>query len=407
MISGIMLRRSLLALAPSVLLAGTRRPWQEVEQILSRGDFKGKLSIDDLPTPALVVDLDALDANIAKMAAHCKAKNRALRPHGKTHKCPEIAKRLIASGAVGACAAKLSEAEAFARGGVEGLLVTGAVIGQHKIERAVRLARLKPDTMFCVDNAQNVADLNAAAKEAKLSLNLAVDLYVGNRTGIHTGAPALGLAQAITKASNAKFAGLQAYAGHASHKSGFEARRELSRTVMQTAVETRRMLEADGIPCPLLTGGSTGTYNIDSEIDGVTELQPGSFVFMDLDYSRIGGQEGAVYRDFQQSLTVLTTVVSKPSDAEAVVDGGLKAFSTDKPFKPEAKGIEGLVFSWGGDEHGKLDVTKASRPVNLGDRIEFVIPHCDPTVNLYDRIYGVRGQQVESSWQIAARGMSQ
>lgn len=177
---------------------------------------------------------------------------------------------------------------------------------------------------------------------------------------------------------------------------------------MLPAVETRRLLEKSGIECNLLTGGSTGTYNIDSDIDGITELQPGSFVFMDVDYNRIGGQDGnAVYRDFKNSLTVLTTVVSKPSDNEAVVDGGLKAFSTDKPFTPEPKGIEGVVFSWGGDEHGKLNLAKASRALNVGDRIEFVIPHCDPTVNLYDRIYGVRGKQVELSWLIAARGMSQ
>ena len=402
-----MLRRTFVAIAPAVLHAGTRRSWREVERMLDRGDIKGRLSVDDLPTPALLVDLDALDSNIAKMAAHCKAKNRALRPHGKTHKCPEIALRLMSAGAVGACAAKLSEAEAFARGGVRGLLVTTAVIGPQKIERAVRLAKQRPDTMFCVDNAQNVADLDDAARAAGLRLNLAIDLYVGGRTGIPTGQAAANLAQAIAPRKNVKFAGLQAYAGHASHKSGFEARTELSRAAMTPAVETRRLIQKSGIECPLLTGGSTGTYNIDSEIDGITELQPGSFLFMDVDYNRIGGQDGPVYRDFKNSLTVLTTVVSKPSDNEAVVDGGLKAFSTDKPFTPEAKGIEGLAFSWGGDEHGKLNLAKASRQLNVGDRVEFVIPHCDPTVNLYERIYGVRGQQVELSWLIAARGMSQ
>ncbi len=402
-----MLRRTLCALAPAVLLPGAVRPWREVERLLESGNFQGRLSVDDLPTPALLIDLDALDANIAKMAAHCQAKGRALRPHGKTHKCPDIARRLIRAGAVGACAAKLSEAEAFARHGIGGLLVTTAIIGPHKIERAIGLARLKPDTIFCVDDPRNAADLNDAARAARLRLNLAIDLYVGNRTGIPAGQPALALAQSISKLPNVRLAGLQAYAGHASHRNGFEARRALSRTVMQTAVDTRRLLETQGIPCPLLTGGSTGTYNIDSDIDGVTELQPGSYLFMDVDYARIGGSDGPVYRDFRHSLTVLTTVVSKPSGKEDVVDGGLKAFSTDKPFPPEARGIDGLVFSWGGDEHGKLNLTGASKPLNLGDRVEFVIPHCDPTVNLYDRLYGVRGRQVELSWKIAARGMSQ
>lgn len=402
-----MLRRTILTMAPALAHAGTRRSWREVERMLDRGDIKGRLSVDDLPTPALLVDLDALDANIAKMTAHAKAKNRSLRPHGKTHKCPEIALRLMSAGAVGACAAKLSEAEAFARGGVRGLLVTTAVVGPHKIERAVRLAKQRPDTMFCVDNAQNVADLDEAARAAGLKLNLAIDLYVGGRTGIPTGQPAANLAQSIAQHKNVRFAGLQSYAGQASHKVGFEARTESSRAAMLPAVQTRRLIEKSGIECPLLTGASTGTYNIDSEIDGVTELQPGSFLFMDLDYNRIGGQDGPVYRDFQSSLTVLTTVVSKPSDNEAVVDGGLKAFSTDKPFGPVAKGIEGMTFAWGGDEHGKLNLANASKPVKLGDRIEFVVPHCDPTVNLYERIYGVRGQQVELSWLIAARGMSQ
>ncbi len=414
MIFGIMLRRTLLTFAPpllaagpSLLAAGTTRPWQEVERILESGNFQGRLSVDDLPTPALLVDLDALEANIAKMAAHCKSKGRALRPHGKTHKCPEIARRMVAAGAVGACAAKLSEAEVFAQGGIRGLLVTGAVIGQHKIERAIRLAAKQPDTAFCVDDARNVADLDSVAAAAKTRLNVAIDLYVGNRTGVGTGQPGLDLARVIARHKNLRLAGLQAYAGHASHRNGFEARREMSVQLMQSAVATKRMIEADGIPCPLVTGGSTGTYNIDSEVDGVTELQPGSFVFMDIDYARIGDQNGPVYRDFQFSLSVLTTVVSKPTKHGVVVDGGLKAFSTDKPFRPEPKGIEGSTFSWGGDEHGMLNLEKASKSLDIGDRVEFYVPHCDPTVNLYDRIYGVRGKQVETSWTIAARGKSQ
>jgi D-serine deaminase-like pyridoxal phosphate-dependent protein len=139
----------------------------------------------------------------------------------------------------------------------------------------------------------------------------------------------------------------------------------------------------------------------------MTELQPGSFIFMDLDYNRIGGQSGLVYRDFRNALSVLTTVVSKPSGDLAIVDGGLKAFSTDKPFVPEAKFLEGITYSWGGDEHGKLNLAEASAPVRVGDRIEFVIPHCDPSVNLYDCIYCLRGANVEAVWKIAARGMSQ
>jgi D-serine deaminase-like pyridoxal phosphate-dependent protein len=403
-------RRAFLAgavLAPNVLRGAKSRSWSEIEKILARGDVKGKLTRAEIPTPALLLDLPAFESNVAKMTEHARSSKRALRPHGKTHKCPEIAHALIRAGAIGACAAKLSEAEVFARHGVKGLLVTTAVIGRHKIERAIRLASAHRDTIFCVDNAQNVRDLNEAAGAARIRLNLAIDLMVGGRTGIRTGDPALGLAKSIASLPHVKLAGLQAYAGHASHKVGFDVRKAASIEAMTPAVETRRLLEKSGIECPLLTGASTGTYNIDSEIDGITELQPGSFVFMDIDYNRIGGRDSTVYRDFQNSLAVLTTVVSKPSDTDAVVDGGLKAFSTDKPFVPEARGIEGLTFAYGGDEHGKINLAKASAPVNIGDRIEFVIPHCDPSVNLYDRIFGVRGDSVECIWSIAARGMSQ
>jgi D-serine deaminase-like pyridoxal phosphate-dependent protein len=176
---------------------------------------------------------------------------------------------------------------------------------------------------------------------------------------------------------------------------------------MAKAVETRRMIEAAGMKCPLVTGGSTGTYNIDTQIDGMTEIQPGSFLFMDLDYNRIGGADGPVYRDFRNSLFVIATAISKPTDDAVIVDAGFKAFSTDRPFVPQCTTVEGLTYAWAGDEHGKVSLANASRPVNVGDRLEFVVPHCDPTVNLYDRIYGVRGDRVETEWRITARGMSQ
>lgn len=391
------------------------RKWQAVQNRIESGEIKGYLAMEDIPTPALMLDLDAFEANVSQMVAHCRSHKRTFRPHGKTHKCPEIANRLIQAGAVGCCAAKISEAEAFARGGARGLLVTTAVIGRYKIERAVALALQKPDTIFSVDDLQNVRDLDEAAKAARTRLNLAIDLFIGNRTGIPTGEKAVVLAQAISKMKNVRLAGLQAYAGHASHRMGFEERAAFSKQCVIPAVETRRAIEKAGIECSLLTGGSTGTYNIDVEIDGTTELQPGSFMFMDVDYSRIGGKSGAVYKDFRTSLTVLTTVVSQPSVNDVVTDGGLKAFSTDKPFPPEAirmwrngpQPFSGGTFAWGGDEHGKLNLAKASGPLRPGDKVEFVVPHCDPTVNLYDRLFVYRGTAPEAVWKIAARGASQ
>lgn len=397
-----------LAAAPAVLRGARGYSWTEIEKLIAKGDVKGKLTRTDLPTPALLLDLDGFEHNVNRMVTHAKSNNRTLRPHGKTHKCPEIARRLVQAGAVGACAAKLSEAEVFAKHGIRGLLITTAVVGPYKIERAVRLAKLAPDTMFCVDNAQNARDLNDAAGAARIRFHVAVDLWVGGRTGIPTGEPAAALVEALQGMPNLKFAGLQSYAGQASHVKGFEARKRVSQEWMGKAVETRRMVEKKGIACNLLTGGSTGTYNIDSAIDGVTELQPGSFMFMDVDYNLIGGADGnEFYGDFKNSLTVYTTVVSKPNDALAIVDGGLKAFSTDKPFPPRYKGGNSIAYAFGGDEHGKLSFAANAQTLNVGDKAEFVIPHCDPSVNLYDKIFCLRGDNVEAVWPVAARGMSQ
>ena len=166
------------------------------------------------------------------------------------------------------------------------------------------------------------------------------------------------------------------------------------------------MLDRAGIACPLVTGGSTGTYRFDSENPGMTELQPGSFVFMDMEYGTIGGPDGPEYRDFKNSLTVVTTVVSRPGHL-AMVDGGYKAFSTDRPFTPRPVGLDGVTYAWAGDEHGRIDMTNASRDLKVGDRVEFIPPHIDPTVNLYDSIYALRGDRVEAIWPIAARGKSQ
>ncbi|MBV6433634.1 MAG: D-threonine aldolase [Bryobacteraceae bacterium] len=378
----------------------------EIDRMLESGDVRGKVSKNDLPTPALIVDLDAFEDNCRKMAGFVRGAGRAFRPHAKTHKCPAIAKYLISQGAVGVCAARLSEAAALAAHGVTGLLVTTAVIGRQKIERAIALGAMRPETIFVVDDAENARRLNEAASAAGLTLHVAIDLFVGNRTGVAPLAPAVAVGEVIDGLSNLRLAGIQAYAGQASHTVGFENRKLVSIEAMTPAVETRRMLERKGIPCPLLSGGSTGTYNIDAAIDGITELQPGSFLFMDLDYSRIGGQSGEIYDDFRNALFVIATVVSRPKADLAVVDAGYKAFSTDRPFPPRWRGGAEYPYGFAGDEHGRIALKDGQSP-RTGDRLEFIIPHCDPTVNLYDRIYAVRGEQVEAVWPVAARGCSQ
>lgn len=386
----------------------TRREFLSAPAVLAAPApaLNGKgLTRNDLPTPALIVELDALEANLQKMAGHLKSKGRAFRPHAKTHKSADIAKLCMKYGAVGACAAKISEAEGLIEGGVTGLLVTSAVIGAPKIRQAVALAKRRPETIFCVDQARNVTDLNDAARAAGVRLNLAIDLWVGRRTGILPGEPALALARHIAMQENVRFHGLQAYAGHSSHTKGYENRLKSSREAMSAAVETRRMIEHAGIECKWLSGGSTGTWNIDPNIDGITEHQPGSFLFMDIDYRRIGGESGGEFEDFQQSLFVIATVISQAKPEMAVVDAGFKAFATDRGYGAELRNRPDVKFSFGGDEHGTLTLNGFNAKV--GDRLEFVVPHCDPTVNLYDRIYALRGDNVEAVWPVTARGKSQ
>ena len=383
----------------------TSRSWAEVSQILASGDVKGKLSKHDLPTPCLIVDLDGLEANLLKMASYLRGQGRAFRPHAKSHKCAEIAKMCVAAGAVGACTAKIGEAEALAALGVGGLLITTPMVGRYRVERAVALAAARPDTIFVADDLGNLADLNLAAGVAGVKLRVAVDLNVTNRTGVMPGAAAVSFVEKLVGMPHLEFAGIQAYAGHCAHIYGFAERKKGSEEAMGLAVETRALLSKAGIRCDWLSGGSTGTYNIDSHIDGITELQPGSFLFMDIDYNRIGGADGnAFYSDFVNTLFVLTTVYSKPTADLAIVDAGFKAIATDKPFPAEARAYPGSVFAFSGDEHGRFFLENSVRKVALGDRVEFVVPHCDPSVNLYDRMFGVRGDAVEAVWKVDARG---
>ena len=240
-----------------------------------------------------------------------------------------------------------------------------------------------------------------------MSVNVLVDVDVGTRrTGIAPGEPALALARAAVAQPALRFRGLQGYAGHCAHVMGWPARREASHAALKPLMETRELMERSGLPVEIVAGGSTGTYDIDIELPGLTELQAGSYCVMDIDYRRIGAKAGAVNGDFEMALTVITTVVSVPTTDRAMVDGGLKAFSTDKAFPPESVERPGVEFSFAGDEHGRLTVVDSSRAPKLGERIEFFPPHCDPTINLYDRIYAMRADKVEAVWDIAARGRS-
>ena len=357
--------------------------------------------IHDLPTPCLILDLDRLESNLDRMSRFARERGIALRPHAKTHKCVRIARRQIEKGAIGICVATIAEAEVMTRAGVRGLLITAEMVGEPKISRLIRVVSQAPDTMVVVDNSQNVEELQRAAASAEIEITTMIDLDIGqNRTGIQPGEPALRLANSIAQARNLRLKGICAYAGHVAHVVGFEDRRTHSQQALSQALVTCDLLRRNGHNVEILSGASTGTYNIDSFIEGMTEMQSGSYVFMDVEYRRIGGKSGPVYEDFAPALCVLSTVVHRSAD-KAIVDAGLKAFSTDRPFGPEPIDIEGVTFEFAGDEHGRLILH--GNKVELGDKLRFIIPHCDPTVNLYDRFFCVRGDSVEDEWPIMER----
>jgi 3-hydroxy-D-aspartate aldolase len=361
---------------------------------------------DEIPTPALLLDIDRFERNLARMASHVRAAGKNLRPHAKTHRCPDIAKLQVAAGALGVACAKLGEAEVMAGAGVRGLLITTEVVAPAAVRRLTRLAGEAPDTMVVIDHPDNVRALARAAAEDGVTLNVLVDVHVGaRRTGTEPGEPALALGRLAAEQRALRLRGLQGYAGQCAHVMGWAARREASHASMAPLMDTRARFEAAGLPVEIVAGGSTGTYNIDLELPGLTELQAGSYCVMDLDYRRIGGRTGEAMTDFEMAITVVATVVSVAAD-RVMVDAGLKAFSTDKPFAPEAVERSGFEYGFAGDEHGRLTLTDPARAPKLGERIEFFPPHCDPTFNLYDRVHVVRGTKVEAVWDIAARGRS-
>jgi D-serine deaminase-like pyridoxal phosphate-dependent protein len=357
---------------------------------------------EDLPTPALLIDLEALEANIEKMSQHAKVHLIGLRPHVKTHKCPEIARRQIVAGALGICCATIREAEAMATAGISGLLITSEMVGRNRIERLVALTRQQPDTMSVVDNLLHVEQLNTAAEAAGVKLNVLIDIDPnGHRTGVQAGADTIQLAEKIDRLPHLNLRGLQCYSGRSSHIVGFEERRKHSEAAMTPALETLQVIRQKGLPVEIMSGGSTGTYNIDTALTGMTELQTGSYVFMDVDYRSIGGASGAIYDDFANALFVRTMVISANHAGMVTIDAGIKAFATDQPHLPEIRGIEGVIYHFAGDEHGMLDVREASREIRLGEALEFIVPHCDPNVNLFDKAYVVRGEEVVDVWNIA------
>ena len=360
------------------------------------------MSLEEIETPALVVDLDAYEANLDAMAETVAAAGLKLRPHAKTHKSPVIALDQIARGAVGQCCQKVGEAEILVQGGVRDVFVSNQIVGAAKLARLAALAR-QARVSVCVDAIEQVTALAAAAEAAEADIVVLVEIDVGGgRCGVEPGPAAVELARSVEQAPGLQFGGLQAYQGAAQHIYDDAERRA---AVAEAAGKTRQALaalEAAGLDCPLVTGGGTGTHRHDIAEGPWQELQAGSYIFMDVDYGKVteAGGEGAPR--FRHSLFVLATIMSTAQQGKAICDAGLKALAFDSG-PPGVWRRPGVTYVGPSDEHGTLHLAGDAR-LGLGERVFLVPGHCDPTVNLYDWYVGLRGERVAQVWPVAARG---
>jgi 3-hydroxy-D-aspartate aldolase len=356
------------------------------------------MRLAEVATPALMVDLDRYEANLDRMTESLIGFNVQLRPHAKTHKCPTIALHQIERGAVGVCCQTLGEAEAMVAGGVRDVLITNQVVSSGKIQRLVNLAR-QAEVAVCVDNAQNVAALASAAAAAGVRLPLLVEVDIGqHRCGVAPGVPTVALAKLIAAQDALRFDGIHAYHGGAQHVYDERDRLHLMQRSIELVRETVTLLRLRGLAPKRVTGAGTGTYPIEADSGVYNEVQPGSYIFMDVDYDRVQGAPGL----YENALFVLTTVLSV-SDGRGVCDAGLKASSIDSGL-PVVADNPAIRFVAASDEHGSLEWTRDASALKLGAVLRLIPGHCDPTVNLHDWFVAVRNDRVEAIWPITARG---
>lgn len=390
-----------LVAARSVSLGDTSNRFAEIEARIARRDLKD-LFKEDLPTPCMLVDQEIFEANLRKMSSHCRTTGINLRGHVKVHKSTEIAKRQIALGGIGVTCATVAECELMSSAGIHNILLTRQPTSKNNIGRVIALAKHDPTFGTVVDDPLSAEWLQAAAAAEDLKLRTVVDVYAGlTRHGIEKGTPALDLAKKVDSSKNLKLVGMMGYSGGAAHTHGWAERMKKSREDTAGMLETVAAAKSAGLPMEIITGGSTGTYNIDSESKGLTELQAGSFVFMDTLYRAIGGKDDPHdYSDFGMALTVMTTVISQRHAQHCTIDAGNKALlkPTDQvKNRPEVK-VENQ-----GAEYGILAWNDGDREFKLGERVEIYPSNLDMSTNVYDRYYVTRGEQIVDVWQIMGR----
>src|ERR1700730_7682674 len=361
--------------------------------------------VAEVETAALLIELDAFDRNIAKMAEFARTAGGRVRPHAKTHKSTAIALRQIALGAVGQCVQKVGEAEALVRGGVTDVLVSNQVVGERKLRRLAALAR-EATIALCFDAPEQVDAAARVAKDAGVELGALVEIELGmERCGIAPGRDAAALARRIADAPHLKFRGLQAYHGRAQHLPTYQERAQAIAYAIDAVNETLAALAAAQLTCEIVGGAGTGTFAFEASSGVYNELQVGSYVFMDTDYARIGGEDGGRYNQVEDSPFLLSAVTSVPAADRPIVDAGLKSYSAEKG-PPWVHGRDGIEVVGVSDEHGKLKVGSEAQRLRIGAQVWLIPGHCDPTVNLHDWYVGVRNGRVEALWPIDARGAS-
>ena len=367
-------------------------------------DLEEPRQLADVPTPALLVDEQLLDENIDRMAIFLAERGKQARPHAKTHKCPEISKRQIKAGAVGICTAKTSEAFVQANAGIGDILITSPVTHADREQTLDKTNDLCADLKLVIDSDIGLSVAEGAAKKSASSLGVVLDIDVEmGRTGNRSAEALRALADKVERSEHLTLRGVQHYAGHLQHLPALAERRERSLASWNGALEILHQLRRAGHELAIVTGGGTGTFDIDSEIDELTDLQVGSYIFMDQEYLAIEGTSKAGLLPFANSLTIQATAISQPAAGVVTLDCGYKAMASET-VAPHLIDLPEARVKFAGDEHSVAILKKGSQEPLLGEKFQLVTPHCDPTVNLYDYMWVHRNGSAHSLWPISGRG---
>jgi 3-hydroxy-D-aspartate aldolase len=361
----------------------------------------------ELTTPALVLDLEAFEQNIGAYQHQINLHGLRARPHAKSHKCAEIARRQIAAGAVGICAASLHEAEAMAGNGINNILITSPVVGAGKLDKLMQLLESGAEVAVVADDQDYALSMAAAAHRAGHVLEVLIDVDLGmGRTGISNIESALQLVDVVCAAEGLSYRGLQAYSGRVQHIQEFAERARVYTGQLRFLSALIAALDKRGLKPATVSGGGTGTLALDCREGLLTEHQAGSYIFMDVEYGAVTLGANDAGNAFATSLFLHSTVISKNVPGQVTIDAGLKSFATDGPLPHVSAGAPlGTTYSFFGDEHGCLTFPAPTDRLPLGSVVACVTPHCDPTINLHDYLHVVRHDTIVDIWRIVGRGV--